>query len=89
MVLKFTYISSPLGGASMATVRAVTVLAARAAGAERLNLLDVLLAAIRHRAGVRVAPSTSTSHYAEVVTAARALVAMRPRAGTGKNYCFT
>lgn len=72
----------------MATVRAVPMLAARATSAKRLNILDVLLAAVRHRAGVRVAPPTSTSHYAEVVTAACALVAMRPRAGTGKKYCF-
>lgn len=73
----------------MATVRAVTMLAARATSAERLNVLNVLLAAIRHRAGVRVTPPTSTSHYAEVVTAACALVAMRPRAGTGKECCLS
>lgn len=70
----------------MAALRAITVLAARATSAERIDVLNVLFAAIRHRAGVRVAPPTSTSHHAEVVTAACALVALRPRAGTGEKY---
>lgn len=73
---------SSLGGAPMAAVRALAVLAPGTAGAERL-ILHVLCAAVCACAGVRVAPAPAAAHHAEGVAAACALVAMRSCAARG------
>ncbi|KAJ8713875.1 hypothetical protein PYW08_007495 [Mythimna loreyi] len=72
----------PLGGAPMAAVRALAVLAAGAAGAQGL-VLHVLLAALRAGPGVRAPSDAAAPHHAAPLAAARALVAMRTCAAAG------
>lgn len=68
----------------MADVRAVAVLAARAAGAQGV-LHHVLLAAVRVSAGVCAASAAAAPHHAAPLAAARALVAVRTCAASGKS----
>ncbi|KAG6460065.1 hypothetical protein O3G_MSEX011748 [Manduca sexta] len=85
MILLTHWTTSSLGSAPMEAVRAIAVLAAGAAGAQGL-VFHVLLAAVRARTGVRAPPPAHPAHHTARFTAARAFVAMRTCAGTGKRF---
>lgn len=74
---------SPLGGTSVAAIRAVALLAAGATGAEG-DVCHVLFTSVCAGSGIRVPLAADPSHHAAGIAAACALVAMRPSADSGK-----